>query len=453
MAKNTQEQAITTKYLIIGNSAGGIGAAEAIRLMDKTGSVTMLSDEPYPAYSRPMISEYLARHATLERMLYRPADFYARNRITTIFGKKATKLDPDGHTVELDSGESIAWEKVLVATGGTPIVSQVEGATKDNIFTFTTLDDAKAIDRFISGQADSPIHAVVVGGGLIGFSVTEALVNRGVTVTIVEMKDRVLNTIIDEDTSAIAEEALQKASVEVVCNHTVARAATDAKGSITGVTLDDGRAIACRMLIMAIGVRPRLDLVAGTGIKTNRGIVVDRHMMTSHDDIYACGDVAEAYDFVYGSNRLSPIWPNAYVGGRAAGSNMAGRSVEYAGGTAMNSLKYFGLAIASAGASVPPDSSYEVLGTKADHSIRKIVVKDNVVAGMVLCGDVDKSGIVLGLMRDRVDISDFKKALMSPDFGLASLPETLWRERLGVVPAGFHAEAMKEKAEEEPGVE
>jgi NAD(P)H-nitrite reductase large subunit len=453
MANRSQEQAITTKYLIIGNSAGGIGAAEAIRLVDGTGSVTVLSDEPYPVYSRPMISDYLARHATLERMLYRPADFYAKNKITTVFGKKATRLDPAAHTVELDSGERMVWEKALIATGGTPIISQVEGATKDNIFTFTTLDDAKAIDEFISEHGDSPLHAVVIGGGLIGFSVTEALVKRGVTVTIVEMKDRVLNTIIDEETSAIAQEALQKASVEVVCNHTVNRAATDAKGNITGVSLDDGRAIPCSLLIMAIGVRPRLDLVSGTGIKTNRGIVVDRHMMTSHEDVYACGDAAEAYDFVYGSNRLSPIWPNAYVGGRVSGSNMAGKSVEYAGGTAMNSLKYFGLAIASAGASVPPDSSYEVMGTKSDHNIRKIVIKDNVIAGMVLCGDVDKSGIFLGLMRDHVDISDFKKALLSPEFGLASLPETLWRERLGVVPAGFHAQAMKEEEQEELGAD
>jgi NAD(P)H-nitrite reductase large subunit len=329
-------------------------------------------------------------------------------------------------------------------------VSQVEGVTKDNFFTFTTLDDAKMIDKFLERRGALHTHAVVIGGGLIGFSVSEALVKRGVSVTIVEMKDRVLNTIIDEETSAVAKEALEKAGIEVMTNHTVARGTTD-KGEITSVSLDDGREIACQMLVMAIGVRPRLDLVAGTAIKTNRGILVDRHMMTSVDGVYACGDAAEAYDFVYESNRLSPIWPNAYIGGRVAGLNMAGRPTEYAGGTAMNSLKYFGLAIASAGISVPPDNSFETIRTRTDHQIKKVVIKDDIVVGMVLCGDVDRSGVMLGLMRDRVKVDKFKQELVSANFGLTSLPESLLKERLGLVPEGFHALTAKEDIKEEMG--
>ena len=449
--KTAQER--STKYLIVGNSAGGIGAAEAIRLVDKEGEITIISDETYPVYSRPMISEYLSKHATLQRMLYRPDGFYEKNRIDTIFGKKVAKLDLASHSVELQSGERVVWQKLLLATGGTPIVSQVEGTGKGSVLTFTTLDDAKAIDKLLRDRKGSKTKAVVIGGGLIGFSVTEALVNRGVKVTIVEMRDRVLNTIIDEETSAIAQAALEKAGVEVVTNHTVTTVSGDAAGAATGVTLDDGRKIACELVIMAIGVRPRLDLVAGTDIKTNRGVLVDRHMMTSHADVYACGDVAEAFDFVYGSNRLSPIWPNAYIGGRNAGFNMAGRPTEYAGGTAMNSLKYFGLAIASAGISVPPDNSYEVVSTRVDHSNKKVVLKDGQIMGMVFCGDVDKSGVVFGLMRDRTNVADFKKILVASDLSLASLPEAIWRERLGLVPAGFSASKVEEKPEEDAGGE
>jgi NAD(P)H-nitrite reductase large subunit len=452
MTKKTAQET-ATKYLIIGNSAGGVGAAEAIRLVDKDGSITIVSDEEYPAYSRPMISEYLSKHAIVERMLYRPAGFYEKNRISTLFGKKVVRLDLDGRTVELQSSEKVAWQKLLLATGGTPIVSQVEGPGKDSILTFTTLDDAKAIDKLIRERKGRKTRALVIGGGLIGFSVTEALVNRGVGVTIVEMRDRVLNTIIDEETSAIAQAALEEAGVKVITNHTVTKVSGDADGAATGVILDDGKAIPCNLVIMAIGVRPRLDLVTGTDIKTNRGILVDRHMMTSHLDVYACGDVAEAYDFVYGTNRLSPIWPNAYIGGRNAGFNMAGRTTEYAGGTAMNSLKYFGLAIASAGISVPPDGSYEVVSNRFDHANKKVVLKDGQIMGMVFCGDVDKSGVVFGLMRDRINVADFKKALVAPDLSLASLPETLWRERLGLVPAGFSASKVEEKSEEDAGGE
>ncbi len=441
---------IKAKYLIIGNSAGGIGAIEAIRLVDKAGSITLISEEPYPAYSRPMISEYLAKHATLDRMLYRPSNFYVKNGVNTMFGKKVTKVDVACRTVELGDSQTVAWESLLLAPGGTPIVSQVVGATKDDFFTFTTLDDAKAIDKFLERRGSERTHAVVIGGGLIGFSVSEALVKRNVSVTIVEMKDRVLNTIIDEETSAVAREALEQAGIEVVTNHTVAKAKTE-QGGITSVSLDDGREIVCQMLVMAIGVRPRLDLVAGTPIKTNRGILVDRHMMTSSDGIYACGDAAEAYDFVYQSNRLSPIWPNAYIGGRVAGLNMAGRPTEYSGGTAMNSLKYFGLAIASAGISVPPDNSFETIGTRTDHQIRKVVIKDDIVVGMVLCGDVDRSGVMLGLMRDRVKVGKFKSELVSANFGLTSLPETLLKERLGLVPEGFHALTVKDETKEDMG--
>ncbi|OGO40362.1 MAG: hypothetical protein A2147_00930 [Chloroflexi bacterium RBG_16_57_8] len=447
MAKNE----VKTKYLIIGNSAGGVGAAEAIRQVDKVGDIAMVSDEPYPVYSRPMISEYLAKKASLERMLYRPSGFYEKNRIATFLGKKVVKVDVDAHTIDLESGENIYWERLLLATGGTPIVSQVEGIEKQGIFTFTTLNDAKAIDSFLNGHKLPGIKAVVIGGGLIGFSVTEALIKRGVAVTIVEMKDRVLNTIVDEETSALAEEALRAAGVEILTNHTVTRVTSYVDGVTTGVTLDDQRAIPCEMVIMAIGVRPRLDLVTGTGIKTNRGIVVDRHMTTSHSDVYACGDVAEAYDYVYASNRLSPIWPNAYIGGRVAGFNMAGVPTEYAGGTAMNSLKYFGLAIASAGIAVPPDGTYEVVSSQTDRINKKVVLKDGIIKGMVFCGDVDKSGVVYGLMRDQLDVRHFKDTLVAADFSLASLPEALWRERLGIPPAGFTREEVKEQAQEEAG--
>ena len=343
------------KYLIIGNSAGGIGAAEAIREVDKTGEVTIVSDEPYPAYSRPLISEYLAEKRPLEKMLFRPADFYERNNIRTFLGKKAQRLDIDKHVVELESGEKISWEKLLLATGGLPIVPQIKGIDRSGVFTFTTLDDAKAIDQFLNQFPKRTIRAVVIGGGLIGISVTEALVKRGVQVTIVEMKERILNTILDEETSVLEEETLMQAGVKIITGHTVAEIGSYSGDDVTSVTLDDGSPVPCELVIVAIGVRPRTDLTIGTGIKVNRGIVVDRRMATSHPEVFACGDAAEAYDFIYGENRLTPIWPNAYMGGRVAGFNMAGVSTEYSGGTAMNSLKYFGLAVVSAGIVNPPD--------------------------------------------------------------------------------------------------
>jgi NAD(P)H-nitrite reductase large subunit len=163
--------------------------------------------------------------------------------------------------------------------------------------------------------------------------------------------------------------------------------------------------------------------------------VVDRHMATSEHNIYACGDVAEAYDFVYEENRLTPVWPNAYIGGRTAGLNMAGRSAEYSGGTAMNALKYFGVSIVSAGVVTPPDDSYEVIANRNGNFYRRVVVKDGLISGLAFAGDIETSGIVYNLMKDRVDVSSFKEALVAEDFGLVSLPESIWRPILEI-PAG-----------------
>lgn len=432
-----------TKYLIIGNSAGGIGAAEAIRQVDKAGSIIIISDELYSAYSRPLISEYLAEGRPLEKMLFRPADFYEKNNIRTLLGRKVERFDIDEHAIELESGQGIIWEKLLLATGGVPVVPPIEGIEAREVFTFTTLDDAKAIDKSLNRAAQS----VVIGGGLIGVSVTEALVKRGTQVTVVEMKERLLNTILDEEVSALEEETLRRAGVSIITGHTVAEI-NDSSGTVSSVTLDDGCRIPCNLVIVAIGVLPRIELVSGNGIKTNRGIVVDRYMTTSSSDVYACGDAAEAYDFIYGENRLTPIWPNAYLGGRVAGFNMAGVPTEYPGGTAMNSLRYFGLDVVSAGIVTPPNDSYQVLSKKYSNIYRKVVLKDGLVVGMVFVGNIEKSGIVFGLMKDKINVDSFKQELLAYDFGLASLPEEIWRPKLEMPPSGLLSIVPLEQPEE-----
>ncbi len=418
-----------TKYLIIGNSAGGIGATEAIRQVDKKGVLTIVSEEPYPVYSRPLISKYLAGERTLEEILFRPLDFYDQNNILFLPGKKVTHLDLDHKTARLEDSEQIVWEKLLLAVGGKPIFPKMKGSDKRGVFTFSNLDDAKAIDRFL----DSKRKAVVIGGGLIGISVTEALVKRGTDAIVVEMKDRILNTILDEQASLMAEEVLKQSSVEIVTGHTVVE--VNGGRAVEEAILDNGAAIPCDLVVVAIGVSPRQELALDTELEINRGIVVDHHMATKHLNVYACGDVAEAYDFVYEENRLTPIWPNAYIGGRIAGLNMAGATDEYPGGTAINSLNYFGIDIASAGMpTAPNDDSYETISKQEGNIYQKVILKDNLIVGMIFVKNIEKSGIIFGLMRDRVNVENFKQSLLADDFGLAFLPRSLWQERLEAPP-------------------
>jgi len=421
-----KRKATRAEYLIIGNSAGGIGAAEAIRETDKKGSVTIVSDEPYPAYSRPLISKYLAGERNLDEILFRPADFYKSNSIELVVGEKVRHLNLNNQTARLGNGVQVTWQKLLLATGGIPIVPEMKGGDKVGVFTFLTVNDAIVIDKFIK----EGFQAVVIGGGLIGISATEALVKRGIRVTIVEMKGRILNTILDETASSIAEETLRQAGVRVVTNQTVAEVIGDKQTE--GVILDSGEKIPCDLVVMAIGVLPRVELAVGTDIKVNRGIVADRFMATSHPNVYACGDVAEAYDFVYSTNRLTPIWPNAYIGGRVAGYNMAGSRTEYPGSTAMNSLNYFGLDITTAGAvNPPPDANWEVISQRDDGVYKKVILSGDLVMGMVFVRDIEKSGMIFSLMKDRVNVANFKQSLLSDNFGLAFLPREVWQERLG----------------------
>lgn len=422
---------MATRYVIVGNSAGGIGAAEAIREIDKAGEITIVTDEPFPVYSRPMISKFVSGETTLEAMLYRPAAFYEAKGITLLAGTAATALDPAAKTLTLADGRVLGWDRLLLATGGTPFVPRMEGLDREGVYTFTTLSDAQRL----ATRAASARRAVVIGGGLIGISVAEALVKRRLLVTVVELKDRILNVILDEEGSAIAESAVREAGVEVLTNRTVSSVVGRPQegGAVVSVFLDNGREVPCDLLVVAIGVVPRVELARAAGLKVNRGIAVDEHMATSVAGIYACGDATEAYDFALGAVRPTPIWPNAYLGGRVAGRNMAGVPTRYPGGTACNSLNYFGLSLVSAGLmSAPEGDGYRVLRRAEPERglYRKVILRDGKLVGMIFVGPVDRSGIAFGLMREGADVSGIAEQLLADDFGLISLPKEQRRVRL-----------------------
>jgi NAD(P)H-nitrite reductase large subunit len=418
-----------TKYVIIGASAGGIGAVEAIREVDPVGNITVISNEQVPQYSRPMISEYVSREATLDTMKYRSDEFWKNNKVKILAGKTATKIDFANKHVQLDSEEKISYDKLLIATGGKPFVPRMEGGEKEGVFTFTELSNAEAIEA----KVGTSTSAVVIGGGLIGVSASEALVKRGIKVTLVELKDNILNLILDKTASLITEKVLNEVGVTVITGKSVQRilGRKDNEESVGGVILTDGKEISCDFVVVAIGVIPRTELVKDTLVKVNRGIIVDRFMKTNLLDVYACGDVAEVHDFLIDENRLLPLWPLAHLGGRVAGYNMAGKQVKYEGGTVMSSLKYFELPIIAVGIINPENlSDYEVLSEFIPEKTiyKKILLKSNKIAGFIFLGNLEKVGIHFRLLKNRVDVTKIKEILLSEDFGIISLPEQLRQE-------------------------
>jgi NAD(P)H-nitrite reductase large subunit len=419
-----------SKYVIVGACAAGIGAVEAIREVDPTGEITVISEEACSHYSRPMISDFVSGKADLEKMKTRDDEFWQKNAVKIVFGK-AVSLDTLGKSVSMDGGQKVTYEKLLLATGGKPFVPKMEGQDKEGVYTFTNISDAERLAQKI--DAGEVKNAIVIGAGLIGISITEALIKRGVKVTMVELQNKILSLLLDPKASTIVETVVRKAGVNIFTGQSVVKiTGKPGKESVVGgVVLTKGDQIACDIVVCAIGVIPRTELVVGSAVKVNRGIVVNNTMQTSVPDVYASGDVAETYDFVLKQNRTLPLWPLAVLEGKIAGYNMAGKKADYAGGTNMSSLKYFGIPIVSIGLTNPkPDPTLEIL-LKEDTArgvYKKLVLNDGVLVGITFLGDIERAGILFYLMKNKVNVGAFKQALLADDFSLAALPVSLRKE-------------------------
>lgn len=415
------------RYVIIGNSAAAIGAVEGIRQVDKAGAITLISSEPYHTYSRPLISYYLAGKVTEEKMYYRKPDFYQVNGVETILGVAATEIDSAAKAVKLTDGRQVAYDKLLVATGGKPFVPPNLDIKRPGMYSFIKWDDVKAV----SEVAKPGSKAIIIGAGLIGLKAAEGLVKLGVDVTVVELANRVLSAILDEEAASFVQANLEAHGIKFELNTTVEQ--LHGENKVTGVTLKNGKCLDCDFVIVAIGVVPNTDLVKDTDVAVNRGIVVDEHMATNVTGIYAAGDVAEGYDIVNQMQRVLPILPNAYRQGENAGINMAGQVQAYAGGFAMNAIGFFDYPMITAGIIKPEGNEFESL-VHADEetgSYKKIVLRNNTIVGFIYLNHVDRAGIITGLIKEQADVTAFKQTLLNDDFGYIKFPVEQRRAKLG----------------------
>lgn len=416
-------------YLIIGNCIAAIGAVEGIRRIDREGPITVLSKEPYPAYGRPLIAEYLKGKRSRDDLNLRPPDFYDRNDVTIHLVTTATQVSEGKKTVKVDDGKTHLYDRLLLSTGGIPIRPQITGDQGPGIFNFQTIDDA---DRIVEASRRTR-EWVVIGGGLIGLKAAESLYDRGMKVTIIELADRILSMAFDDMASRIISRRLDEIGINIVTENTVDEILRDSRNRIKGVRLRDGKIIPCGAVVMAIGVAPDKKLAEGTSIKTGRGVLVDEYMETSVSGIFAAGDVAEAKDWHFASWRVVPIWPNAYRQGQVAGKNMAGQRVPFSGSIPMNSVSFYGIPTVSMGVTIPPDEKgYDVMMEKAEGKglYRKLVLKDRCLVGAVFVGKIERAGLLTGLIRDKVPVEGFKDRLLKEDLSLLDLPIELRKERL-----------------------
>lgn len=414
------------KYCIIGNSAAAVGAVEAIRSVDGGSPITVVSREPYYAYSRPMIPRFLAGKISEEAMYYRGEAFYRKHGVTLLLGREALNVDVEKRQVRLDDGTRLEYDRLLLATGSKPAIPPVEGLNLPGVSTFTTWEDAWRLRRLVEEGASK---ALIVGGGLIGLKAAESLQTLGLEVTVAVRGPRVLRRIVDEAASKIVEAHLSSKGIQVIAGNTVKKFLGGRR--VEAAVLADGRRVACDLAVIAVGVQPDSTLAEAAGVKVGLGVAVDSRMETSVKGVYAAGDVAEAYDLVHGKRRVTPVWPNAYRQGYVAGINMAGGSATYPGSLDMNSLELFSLPIVAVGLTNPPDGGYEVFTRLENENVyRKVVLKDGRIVGVILIGEIDRAGIFTGLIRSQTNVESFKKHLVEPGFGYAFFPEDLRRELL-----------------------
>jgi len=410
-------------YVIIGNSVAAVGAVEGIRKHDKITPIIIISDEPYHTYSRPLISYYLGGKVTQDKMYYRDKNFYKANKVKPILGVKAEQVDFDKKEVILQDGRRISYTKLLIATGGKPLIPPLEGIEKKNVFNFIKLDDVKNIERL----ARAGSKAIVVGASFSGLKAVEALVQRGVRVTVIDIMDRIMPRVLDETASLIALKCLVKYGVEVLLSTTVEKIIGDKIAR--GVLLKDGRELACDFIILAVGVRCNIDLVKGTNLNINRGIIVDTGMRTNIPDVYAAGDVAEGYNFLEQRNIEIPIIPNAYKQGETAGENMAGADKIFDRGFVMNSMPLLDLSIVSAGVSTTGEgTNIKAIYKQDTNTYRKFYIRNKNLVGYLLINDIDRAGIYTDLIKRKVDISPFADKLGEEGFGFISLPKEMRKQ-------------------------
>ncbi len=400
------------KIVIIGNSVAAINAIEAIREKDKVSEIEVISDESYMAYSHPLLPNLVIGNISRsdKRFYYRSKDFYDKMNVKRVLGKKVVKIFSKNKYIALENNEKIEYDKLLITCGGTPFVPPMKGADlKEGVHTLTNI---KAADKL---KKDLPNikKCVVIGGGLIGSKVAEKLAKYGIKVTLVELMKRVLFPVLDDTAADYVHKELKKDKVKLILEDSVVEIRGDKRP--TEVVLSSGKTIDTDGVVVAVGVRPNLDFTKDSDIETNRGIVVDDYMQTNINNIYAAGDVAEAYDVIISAKRPVPVLPLAARQGRIAGLNIAESNIKYNGGFPMNSMSIGKVEFISMG--IVDSEELEILKIEKDNEYRKFLIDNNRLVGMILVGNVERAGIFNWMIQNKFDVSWIKDTFLNSDFG------------------------------------
>jgi len=381
------------KVVVIGAGIAGVSAIESIRSSSSSTEVVLISQDPQLPYYRLNLTRYLAGEITEGELPLHPAGWYDEQNVQLKRGVSVTSITADAKTVELSDGSTESFDKLVLTVGADPFVPPIAGADKQNVTTVRTFEDAQRILALAGDGAT----CVCIGGGILGLETAGALTRRGAAVSLVEGDAWLMPRQLNADAGRILADYVTDRGIKLYPRATVQQITGDRQAR--GVRLADGTELPADVVIIATGIRSNVALAKQAGLKTNLGVVVDDHLVSSHPDILAAGDVAEHRKTVYG------LWAPAQFQGNIAGTNAAGGQAEFGGIPPSNILKVLGIDLFSIG-QFAPDGDADVIDQESDGKYLRFVFRDGRLIGAILLGDSSIAQAVQKAIEGATDLSD-----------------------------------------------
>lgn len=426
------------RHVIIGSGVAGIAAIEAIRSLDASGEIVLIGDDPYGFYSRPGLAYYLTGELHDKALFPRSAEDLRKLNFRYV-NKRVTKIRRAEHTLEMSDQAAIAYDRLLIAVGAQALPLEVPGADLEGVVKLDHMADAKHILQ----QARRGRTAVVVGGGITALELVEGLRARGMKVHYLLRGDRYWSNVLDEPESRIIEDRLRQAGV-TLHHHAEVIEVTGTKGKASSVRLLNGQTLKCDLVAYAIGIRPRVELAKQAGLAVDRGILVNEYLQTNDSDIFAAGDVAQAYDPLSGRSVLDSLWTPARQQGYAAGLNMAGRQTAYLKSPPFNVTRLAGLTTTIIG-TVGRGRDADLVGiargdsetwrqlpdsivaqTGFDVNRLRLLVGQKTLLGAIVMGDQKLSRPLEKMISESMDVSPIREKLLAPNAKIADIVAEFW---------------------------
>ncbi|HJW84324.1 MAG TPA: FAD-dependent oxidoreductase [Anaerolineae bacterium] len=443
------------RYVIIGNGAAGITAAEELRRREARSSVSIVTDERYPMYSRPGLAYVLIDEVPAEQAVARKPEWYARQHIDLIFSR-AMRIDFEARQVGLANGQHRRYDALLLAVGARAVPAPFPGGDLDGVVYLDNMDNTLDIIR----RAQRARAAVVVGGGITALEMAEGLAHHRVETHYLVRKNNLWSALLNDDESRLVEKQIHHHGVHLHYGSEIAEIVGQA-GKVSGVKTTRGEMIACQIVGVAIGVRPNTALAKDTPLKVDRGLLTDEYLQTNLPGVFAAGDCAQIYDAWSGEHRCDSLWPTAAASGRVAAINMTGAKQPYRKGVPFNAALLFGLhltaigQVAAAGRdgddaeelsfisrgssevwTAKPGGGYTSAWADDGTSSQRLVVRDNAIVGALLLGNQRLADPLRDLIDQRVSIAGVRSGLLSGGDSLAQAVTDAWaRSRTSVLTA------------------